>query len=361
MESQTPEEEFQNKNQNQNPQNLELSSQNNPNPLDQNSQKNPKSQEIISSNHSHIPTPKNQIPEVKEAIIGNENGNNPIFQYQLQIPKGTKTIICWNCLSTLMVKEEWEVVECTTCHKYNRVPNSNYEKPYVSYVNDNMTNFDIGVPSVFGIVTCPFCHTENRFRKDTNHIVCYKCHHSFNVKDTNGHFIEDYVPNYQMNNIGNGYNLQRGFDGNRVLRFSDFFSPDIMFWKGYYPQPYVVNTCSCQNNRNWETEYLLKKMINEIKKQNKSYTPYIPIDRYSYMRNLVRDVDNIQDKQVDRYLTNMRNDFDEGRKFLERDKNGINGNLYRSRSGIKKKNPYDNRVYVPASKSQSINRMFFNY
>ena len=102
-------------------------------------------------------------------------------------------------------------------------------------------------------------------------------------------------------------------------------------------------------------------MINEIKKQNKSYTPYIPIDRYSYMRNLVRDVDNIQDKQVDRYLTNMRNDFDEGRKFLERDKNGINGNLYRSRSGIKKKNPYDNRVYVPASKSQSINRMFFNY
>ena len=299
-----------------------------------------------------------KIPDVQSSLEGIPK--DALYEYQSPMPRGTKTIICWNCFSTLMVKDEWDIVECTTCHKYNRVPNSAFEKASVEYVNSDSNHFDIGVPSVFGLITCPFCHTENRFKKDATHIICFKCHHSFNIKETVGSFIEDYTPEYQMTNIGNGYNLQRGFNGNRVLRFSDFFSPDIMFWKGYYPQPYVVNTCSCQYNKNWETEYLLKKMINEIKKQNKSFTPYIPVDRYNYVRSLVRDVDNLQDKRVDQYLSKIRNDFDEGRKFIERDKNGIDGNLYRSSSKLHFRNKSHN-YRMPTSKSHSINKLFLNY
>ena len=37
-------------------------------------------------------------------------------------PKGQKTIVCWNCLSVLMIKEEWNVVEFQSCYKYNRIP-----------------------------------------------------------------------------------------------------------------------------------------------------------------------------------------------------------------------------------------------
>ena len=69
-------------------QNQTLQIQPQDNPPQQNIINNPTPQNIPSSHNSHIPTPKNQIPEIKEAIIGNENENNPIYQYQLQIPKG---------------------------------------------------------------------------------------------------------------------------------------------------------------------------------------------------------------------------------------------------------------------------------
>src|SRR5690349_12797903 len=36
--------------------------------------------------------------------------------------KGDKTICCWNCQTILMVKEEWSVVQCTSCEKINRIP-----------------------------------------------------------------------------------------------------------------------------------------------------------------------------------------------------------------------------------------------
>ena len=42
----------------------------------------------------------------------------------IQIPKaqGDKTIKCWNCESLLMVKEEWNVVQCPTCEKVCKIP-----------------------------------------------------------------------------------------------------------------------------------------------------------------------------------------------------------------------------------------------
>jgi hypothetical protein len=51
----------------------------------------------------------------------------------------------------------WFSISCFSTNKITiRVPNSAFEKASVEYVNSHSNHFDIGVPSVFGLVTCPF-------------------------------------------------------------------------------------------------------------------------------------------------------------------------------------------------------------
>ena len=45
---------------------------------------------------------------------------------QIQKPNPDKTVVCWNCLSVLIVRDEWNVVECSECHKLNRVPHEDF-------------------------------------------------------------------------------------------------------------------------------------------------------------------------------------------------------------------------------------------
>ena len=103
-----------------------------------------------------------------EPVEDTSTNNNIV---KAQNPKGEKTIVCWNCLTVLMVKEEWNVVECTNCGKYNRVPGED-RKPNSVELCDNLNHFDLNIPYVFGIITCPFCQKENRFRRDAEAVRC---------------------------------------------------------------------------------------------------------------------------------------------------------------------------------------------
>ena len=102
---------------------------------------------------------------------------------QIQKPNPDKTVVCWNCLSVLIVRDEWNVVECSECHKLNRVPHEDFPGDTKISLHESYNHFDLNIPYIFGIVVCPFCRTENRFRRDANHVVCFKCHHSFNVNE----------------------------------------------------------------------------------------------------------------------------------------------------------------------------------
>ena len=62
--------------------------------------------------------------------------------------KGEKTIVCWNCQTVLMVKEEWNVVQCTNCDKINRVPGSQNDVNNQLRINDNLNHFDLYLPYV---------------------------------------------------------------------------------------------------------------------------------------------------------------------------------------------------------------------
>ena len=113
---------------------------------------------------------------------------------QVQKPNPDKTVVCWNCLSVLVVRDEWNVVECSECGKLNRVPHEDFPGDTKISLHESFNHFDLNIPYIFGIVVCPFCRTENRFRRDANHVVCYKCHHSFNVNEKLGGEVNYNLP-----------------------------------------------------------------------------------------------------------------------------------------------------------------------
>ena len=222
---------------------------------------------VLNSSNSIVPNNNNLDPNLSQFPPGlDPNPENNIPEDQ-KIPyiHGEKTIICWNCVSVLMVKDEWSVVRCTNCGKINRVPGTEDNLDGAIRLNDNMNHFDLYVPFVYAVITCPFCQAENKVRKDAEHIICFQCHNSYNVQHEPW---ENMVANKQANNKE-------------------------------YPivqQPTVVNTCD--NNGNEETQRLLKKLIKVLKNQEKKPIRFMPMyDSYRPIRELVRDVDDIDDRR----------------------------------------------------------------
>ena len=78
-----------------------------------------------------------------------------------------KTAVCWNCENLITVKEGWEIVECSECHKLNRIPQNVSETidQQIS-VAKSYGNLNQDVPYIYGIAVCPICETENKFRKN---------------------------------------------------------------------------------------------------------------------------------------------------------------------------------------------------
>ena len=228
--------------------------------------------------------PGSSVLNQNNSIVGNNfpNPNNPDIQNGLEpgpehnVPEdqkipyihGEKTIICWNCVSVLMVKDEWSVVRCTNCGKINRVPGTEDNIDGAIRLNDNMNHFDLYVPFVYAVITCPFCQAENKVRKDAEHVICFQCHNSYNIQ----------------------HEPWENMVANKVANNKEY--PIVQ-------QPTVVNTCD--NSGNEETQRLLKKLIKTLKNQEnkKKVVPIIPplYDSYRPIRELVRDVDDIDDKR----------------------------------------------------------------
>ena len=339
----------------------------------------------VSDNNTNFnPTPPQNLTQSQNFNNDNNNNNNindnnnmndfhnnPSTKIQKIIqPKGQKTIVCWNCLSVLMVKEEWNVVECTSCHKYNRIPHDDSDNQETAiYLNDNINHFDLKIPYVYGIITCPFCSTENRFRRDAQHVICYRCHHSFSLSSIKENSFSDLNTGNKIGGVQ--INKNGGFENNntylnqnpyynvpqKLLRFSDFYSPDIMFWRGYYPQPYIFNSCDCQG-----TENLLKKLLKEVKKKRK-YIPPPPVDNYGPLRALVRDIDDIDNRRRDnvfkynfnkKYFEGYDNDnaLENYKKRITKDNNYDNNNNYYNNNHL-------SRSYSSNNKNNAIYNMMF--
>ena len=75
---------------------------------------------------------------------------------QVQKPNPDKTVVCWNCLSVLIVRDEWNVVECSECGKLNRVPHEDYPGDTKISLHESFNHFDLNIPYIFYILGLSF-------------------------------------------------------------------------------------------------------------------------------------------------------------------------------------------------------------
>ena len=183
----------------------------------------------------------------------------------------------------MMVKEDWTVIQCPNCQKINKIPKKGTEQDNFEKImknvqfNTNVNHFDVDMPSVYVIVICPFCKTDNKVRNNAEHVVCYRCHNSVNIaKGKNG--------SYSMTaNMGPGLGLDGGGPHTnsstippKSIRFSDLFFPDPMFYPGYYPvnsysplypQPFIPLSNIDPRSQRIE-DYIQKRSRYELYKHN---------------------------------------------------------------------------------------------
>ena len=114
-----------------------------------------------------------QFPEIGSPSVGPYI--SPTFNQNLSYNDQIYgTMVCYNCLSVLLIRHDWNYAKCGECQKINKIPHrnisSNQNSNYNIYNNSNnfyddsqnMSDLLGDIPYVYGIVNCPFCSTENK-------------------------------------------------------------------------------------------------------------------------------------------------------------------------------------------------------
>ena len=212
--------------------------------------------EIITTKHEF----KNTIGEPAEFNL-NLNG-----EVKVKNPSEQKTAVCWNCESLLIVKNGGDIVECSECHKLNRIPpnNSSTIEPRIS-VARSYGNLSTDVPYIYGIVICPICEAENKFRKNSSSINCFKCGNIINLNNNN------LFNNYNQNNL-----INRSYDFSSPY-VNSLFYPNVIQLRGLMPLPPAY---ACYGNC---AECTLNKILKALKKRPKE--TYIPYPMYPFYRH----------------------------------------------------------------------------
>ena len=192
-----------------------------------------------------------------------------------------QTIVCWNCLTVLAVKSDWGIVQCTNCDKFNRIPKEKPEPPQTINLNTNKNHFDVVAPYVYAVMTCPYCQSENKVRKEAEHIICFKCFNSFSIENPTIKCISSKKPLSIPS---------------KCTRISDLYFPDPMMYPGKYsmPQYYINKECdNCQDKK-----FLINEMVrNVVNTKNPPNQDIGKLDKFAALRALLRDVDEIDAKR----------------------------------------------------------------
>lgn len=282
------------------------------------------------------------------------NRNSELFTFKTSsienrytIPKisSEKTLTCWNCSFILKSDDSQPIILCPNCNKYNRVPHGKIININDNSDNDNDNN-DANMHDNYiinnryndnftgKILVCPFCYTKNLFERDADELICYKC--SRKIKSENNNEIHD------------------------ILTERESLDKKIIGWK-LVPNPQYINhplTPIPQNSQNSNTEYLLKKILKSIKKQNNArdmtplptpmYNPYIPFpvfDFYSNRRSINYRSEYDEDKNRTREIryipirSESEKEKKEGYKITIRKRN-------RKKNGLAKSTVFEKVFYI---------------
>ena len=203
--------------------------------------------------------------------IPTEFNRNLNGEIKLNNNKQDKTVVCWNCQSLLLVKEGWQIVECSECNKLNRIhASNNINETRQIDLAKSYGNLKQDVPYMYGIVQCPMCETENKFSKHSTNINCYKC--GFNI------ILKDSPFNNGINDISRSYDFTRRNYGN----YNSYgyinpppYNPNVIQIRGIIPMPPMVPY--------YNNDYTLLKILELLqKKPKKTYVPYPMVPYYRF-------------------------------------------------------------------------------
>lgn len=199
-----------------------------------------------------------------------------------------KKFSCWNCSNNIIAFNNESVIKCPNCNKYNKVPssvNKDNTKVFKSFRFKN--SFSSSEENTFNnlkkIISCPFCDTENIFRRSADKLLCYNC--GKNILFNKDIKINNYT-NTQINNIKSivGWKIVPSINTLNSLKSLNSVNSINPIQNITPLQPTISPS---KNNDN--TEYLLKKILKTIKKnENNSTTiPLSPQQQFYPMSNFM--------------------------------------------------------------------------
>ena len=273
---------------------------------------------------NNINTSNNIYPEVE---IGSPDVGPYISPFISQnCDKIYSTMVCYNCLSVLMIRNDWNYVQCGECQKINKVPHkinnngdiNNYEEP----INTDLVG---DIPYVYGVVNCPFCSTENKIRREAQKVTCYNCGISFGVNGYSNRKKQNYVSRSMP----------------KIIKYREFI-------------PVNQNNHNCENNRNSTQLFLLNQILQTLKEKKKPLVAYPTLfaDPFGfYYRDLINSNYNNRYDNYDNIKYN--NDLGMSKADLrkESESNGF-------KITIRKKNK-DEKKGNKLSKSYAFEKVFF--
>ena len=252
----------------------------------------------------------------------------------------SKSLTCWNCSFYLKCDNSQPIILCPNCNKYNRVPqgsridlsNFNYNDNNNYNYSDNNNYTTNPINSSDRLLICPYCYTKNLFESDADELICYKC--SRKIKSENNEEIPE------------------------LLTERESYDKKIIGWK-LVPNPQYIDFPRTPISQDSNTEYLLKKILKSIKKQNEQkeintiptpmYNPFIPYPVFDYFSNRrsfsysdrYDDEKNLRTKEI-RYIpinTESNKEKNEGYKITIRKKN-------RNKNGNTKSTVFEKIFYI---------------
>ena len=189
------------------------------------------------------------------------------------------TMVCYNCLSVLLIRHDWNYTRCGECQKINKIPHKNYTSFQQSnnnniynnsnnFYEDSINNTDLigDVPYVYGVVNCPFCTTENKIRKEAKRVTCYNCANSFNAN---------------------------GYSNNNPNNYVKETITKVIHTGEYIPVYQDNSNCNCKNNS--MQLFMLERILQELKEKKKPLIAYPTIfaDPYGFKyRDLIWNHNN---------------------------------------------------------------------
>lgn len=176
------------------------------------------------------------------------------FNYEsnqnIQSTNNIKSLSCWNCSNLFYSNDNEGVVQCPKCNKFNHIPKLSKSVNLNHIFTTNLNNLENNriIETSEKIISCPFCKTKNLFQSEAEELICYKCGKNIKIGCGNSFQLNSGDQFNHMNNNIIGWKI--------VPSQQQFIAP---------PTPLPQNPITPYYESN--TDYLLKKILKNIKKQ----------------------------------------------------------------------------------------------